>query len=328
MNTSQLVWAKANTNIALIKYWGKRDEKLFLPMNSSVSITLDAFYTQTGVGINKDANQDVFILDGKLVEGKAYDKVTEFMNLVRGQAGSREAAYIESINTVPISSGFASSASGFMALAAAASKAYGLLLDRKELSILARQGSGSASRSAYSGFVMWKKGMLEDGSDSYSEQILASDIWELSVLSVLVSQERKLVSSTKGMSQTLQSSPLYKGWLDSVEEDIDQITRAIDRRDFEILGSVMEHNALKMHATMMSARPAIIYWSEGTLSLIKAVMEMRSKGYLAYYTIDAGANVKVLCLPKDEEVLSNFFLTIPSVKKVTVCHQGDGVSYI
>lgn len=327
MIASELKWAKANTNIALIKYWGKRDEELFLPMNSSISLTLDAFHTQTGVAINKESEKDVFILDGKEVQGKAYDRVVKFMNLIRRQSGIYEPAYIESINTVPISSGFASSASGFAALAAAGSKAYELDLDLKQLSILARQGSGSASRSIYGGFVMWNKGQCDDGSDSYSEDLLTPGLFNISVLSILVSHETKAISSTMGMSLTVKTSPFYKGWLDSVDKDIEQVKLAISSRDLETLGIVMEHNTLKMHATMMSTRPPIIYWNEGTMAVIQGVTEMRNKGYLVYFTVDAGANVKVLCLPEDEAVLSEFFRTIPAVKKVTVCHQGDGVVY-
>ena len=325
---SELTWAKAHTNIALVKYWGKRDKYLYLPNNSSISISLDGFYTQTGVGLDTSLTKDYFVLDGHEVKGKSYERVVGFMNRIRQLSGRSEAAYIESMNYVPINSGFASSASGFSALAASAAKAYGLPLDYKSLSVLARQGSGSASRSILGGYVIWHKGVLVDGSDSFSEQLLQADEWKLSILSVTVQQGEKSISSTEGMDLTTLTSPFYRSWLDSVDDDLKQMRLAIRVRDFELLGRTMEHNALKMHGMIMASRPGIIYWNSGTLEVISCVTKMRQAGVNVYFTIDAGANVKVLCQPSDEIKLLNELEKLDLVQKVTLSHPGQGVTYI
>lgn len=319
--------AKANTNIALIKYWGKRDEKLFLPMNSSLSITLDRFYTITTVEFEEKLQEDIFILNGKPAGEKESNKVFSFLDKIRERAGLDIPAIVSSENKVPTAAGFASSASGFAALAGAAAKALQLNLDHKELSILARQGSGSACRSIYGGFVEWQKGKREDGKDSYAIQLLPENQWKLSILSVMVNSKEKKVSSREGMRKTVEVSPFYSGWLQTVEGDLEIAKEAIQARDFQVLGEVMEANAMKMHATMLGAKPPIIYWESGTLEVIKHIQELRVLGIKAYFTIDAGPNVKVFCLPEDEERVHKSLLELPSVQEVLICHPGSGIIY-
>lgn len=319
--------AKANTNIALIKYWGKRNENLFLPMNSSLSITLDKFYTITTVEFQKNLHKDQFILNNKPASEKESNKVFTFLDKIRKRAGVNIHAIVTSDNKVPTAAGFASSASGFAALAAASAKALQLNLDERELSILARQGSGSACRSIYGGFVEWQKGEREDGEDSFALQLLPENQWKLSILSVMVNSKKKKVSSREGMKRTVESSPFYSGWLQTVESDLEIAKKAIQARDFQTLGEVIEANALKMHATMLGAKPPILYWESGTLEVIKYIHELRSLGIKAYFTIDAGPNVKVLCLPEDEEKVYKKLLKLPSVQEVLVCYPGTGIIY-
>src|SRR5690625_3856942 len=164
--------AKAHTNIALIKYWGKRDESLILPTNNSLSLTLDAFYTTTKVQFDLELEEDIFNLDGQVVQGVQYDRVKQFLDMIRAYADQLNIfAKVDSTNTVPTAAGFASSASGFAALAAASTHALGLDLSDQELSRLTRMGSGSACRSIYGGFAEWEQGQKEDGSDSYAVPI-------------------------------------------------------------------------------------------------------------------------------------------------------------
>ncbi|NMB43728.1 MAG: diphosphomevalonate decarboxylase [Clostridiales bacterium] len=231
--------AKANTNIALIKYWGKRDEKLFLPMNSSLSITLDNFYTITTVEFKEELKEDKFILDRTHANTKEHMKISAFLDIIRKEAGMHLYANIKSENHVPTAAGFASSASGYAALAAAATKSIGLNMPAKELSKIARRGSGSASRSIYGGFVEWQKGNLKDGSDSYAHQILDENEWKLTILSVMVTASQKKVSSREGMRRTVETSPFYQGWLDTVGEDMETAKRAIRNRDFTLLGHIL-----------------------------------------------------------------------------------------
>lgn len=319
--------AKANTNIALIKYWGKRDENLFLPMNSSLSITLDRFYTVTTVEFQEKLEKDQFFLNGKPASDKEANNVYSFLDKIRNRFSVNLHAIVSSENKVPTAAGLASSASGFAALAAAATKALKLDIEERELSILARQGSGSACRSVYGGFVEWQKGKREDGKDSFAIQLLPENQWQLSILSVMVNSKEKKVSSREAMKRTVEKSPFYLGWLQGVERDLDLAKKAIEVRDFQALGEVMEANALKMHGTMLGAEPPILYWESGTLEVIKQVQELRLSGINAYFTIDAGPNVKVLCLPEDEKEVHRSLLMLPSVQEVLVCHPGPGVTY-
>lgn len=319
--------AKANTNIALIKYWGKRDENLFLPMNSSLSITLDRFYTVTTVEFQEKLEKDQFFLNGKPASDKEANNVYSFLDKIRNRFSVNLHAIVSSENKVPTAAGLASSASGFAALAAAATKALKLDIEERELSILARQGSGSACRSVYGGFVEWQKGKREDGKDSFAIQLLPENQWQLSILSVMVNSKEKKVSSREAMKRTVEKSPFYLGWLQGVERDLDLAKKAIEVRDFQALGEVMEANALKMHGTMLGAEPPILYWESGTLEVIKQVQELRLSGINAYFTIDAGPNVKVLCLPEDEKEVNKSLLMLPSVQEVLVCHPGPGVTY-
>lgn len=320
--------ALANTNIALIKYWGKRDEMLFLPMNSSLSITLNNFYTVTTVEFKEELKKDILLFNHAPASVREQIKVSSFLDIIRKQAGVRLYANITTKNYVPTGAGFASSASGYAALAAAATKAIGLCCSDAELSRIARQGSGSACRSIFGGFVEWEKGCLFDGSDSFARQIMDEKAWTLSVLSVVITSCKKKISSREGMKRTVETSPFYKDWLDTVEYDVKTAKQAIINRDFITLGEVMEENALKMHATMFGAKPPIIYWECGTLDVIHLVWELRKDGIPAYFTIDAGPNVKVLCLPKDEEKVKTSLLKLRSVQTVITCYPGEGVKYI
>ena len=235
---------------------------------------------------------------------------------------------VSSTNHVPTAAGFASSASGYAALAAAASKASGLQLKGEELSKLARRGSGSACRSIYGGFVEWQKGTKDDGSDSYAVPILEQEAWDLSILSVMIESKQKKILSREGMKRTVETSPFYDGWLKATEEELQIAKKAIEKRDFELLGETLEKNAFKMHATTLGADPPFFYWQPATLEIIDYVQQLRSQGVLAYVTIDAGPNVKVICEPKDEQKVYQTLSEIDSVKEIFVCHPGPGISYL
>jgi len=320
--------AKANTNIALIKYWGKRDEKLFLPTNNSISITLDRFYTVTTVEFKKNITNDIFYLNNKKADKKEQIKISSFLDKIRKFSGTNFYAVVNSENQVPTAAGFASSASGFAALAAASIKALGLELDKNELSAIARQGSGSACRSIYGGYVEWEKGERIDGKDSFAKRLLPETDWNISILSVLVNSNNKNISSREGMKRTVETSPFYSAWLDTVEKDLEITRKAIKYKDFESLGEVVEKNALKMHATMLGSESPILYWQGGTMDVIHHIRSLRLSGISAYFTIDAGANVKVLCNPSDEKKVYESLLKLESVQSVITCHPGKGITYL
>ena len=320
--------ARAHTNIALIKYWGKRDETLFLPTNSSLSITLDQFYTDTSVEFDDTLDQDTFTLNNQPVSETERMKISKFLDKVRSFTGETRFSRVESINHVPTAAGFASSASGFSALAAAAVKAAGTEATLEELSILARQGSGSASRSVYGGFVEWQMGERKDGLDSYAKQILPEGVFDVSVLSVEVSTEQKKILSREGMKRTVETSPFYRGWLDTVGEDLTNIKDAIINQDFTQMGEILEYNALKMHATTLGANPPFLYWQSATLKVMEEVRAMREAGLECYFTIDAGPNVKVITTPKTEKEIEKQLKSLDVVKEIYPCRVGPGISYI
>lgn len=320
--------AKAHTNIALIKYWGKRDESLILPMNNSLSLTLDAFYTETTVTFNRDFTEDVFYLDGEIIVGDQFTKVSKFLDLIRNYAETPDLfAEVCSTNAVPTAAGFASSASGFAALAAAATRALKLQIDEPTLSRLTRQGSGSACRSIYGGFVEWEKGLKDDGSDSYAVPVAPQDHWDVRVAAVVLSSDMKKVSSREGMKRTVETSPFYSGWVDNIPTDLSQIKKAIESHDFEKMGEIAEANCQKMHATTLGANPPFTYWHDTTLTVMQTVQALRERGISAYFTIDAGPNVKVLYQPESEDIIQETLRNIPGVSNVILSRSGQGITY-
>jgi len=321
--------AKANVNIALIKYWGKRDEELILPTNNSLSLTLDGLYTTTTVHFKEELTEDVFILDGKEETGEAKSRVVSFLDLIREEANKKDLfAEISSKNDVPTAAGFASSASGFAALAAAASKAIGLEVSEEELSRITRRGSGSACRSIYGGFAEWKMGEKDDGSDSYALPIAPKDHWDLRIAAVILTDKEKSVSSREGMKRTVDTSAFFEAWVESNPADLQAIKEGIQARDFKKVGEIAESNCLKMHATTLGAKPPFTYWTDASMKIMQEIQGMRNEGIPAYFTIDAGPNVKVLYLPEFEERIVERLKKINEVTDITLSKAGDGITYL
>lgn len=319
--------AQACSNIALIKYWGKRDPVLNLPQNGSLSLTLDGMLTKTTVHWDPGFAQDEVSLNGKILADSELAKMSRFLDLVRERAGFSLKARVESQNNFPTAAGLASSASGFAALSLAASRAAGLELDARELSILARQGSGSASRSIFGGFAEWRKGELPDGSDSYAEELMPPETWpDVRMLVVVLEPRPKPISSRTGMTQTVNTSPMYPAWLSTVNADLETARHALFAHDLEALGTVAEANALKMHATMLTTLPTILYWQPTTVGLMHRVWELRRDGLPAWFTIDAGPNVKVLTDAAHVEPLATALGAVEGVEKVLICAPGPGAS--
>ena len=319
--------ARAYTNIALIKYWGKKNEELILPMNNSLSLTLDAFYTETEVIFSDSYMVDEFYLDGTLQDEKATKKVSQFLDLFRKEAGLSLKASVISQNFVPTAAGLASSASGLAALAGACNTALKLGLDDLSLSRFARRGSGSACRSIFGGFVEWEKG--HDDLSSYAKPV-PSDSFEddLAMVFVLINDQKKEVSSRNGMRRTVETSSFYQGWLDSVEGDLYQFKQAIKTIDFQLLGETMERNGLKMHGTTLAAQPPFTYWSPDSLKAMDAVRQLRKQGIPCYFTMDAGPNVKVLVENSHLSEVQETFTKLFSKEQVITAHAGPGIAII
>ncbi len=288
--------AVAHPNIAVVKYWGKRDLALNLPAVSSLSVTLDTFCTRTTV--TWGASTDHVVLDGRQVTGRAAERVSAFLDRVDP---ARPRCAVETENNFPTAAGLASSSSGFAALALAACAAAGRSADPTALSRLARQGSGSACRSLWGGWVRWPRGERTDGEDSHGVPIAPRQHWELSVVVALVASGPKAVGSTAGMLRTQRTSPLFAPWAAAAEDNVRVGCRAVQSRDLEALGAVMERSTQGMHATMLGADPPLRYWAPGTLAAMDRVERLRAAGVSAWHTSDAGPNLKVLCLAADAE---------------------------
>lgn len=313
---------KAHTNIALIKYWGKRDERLNLPAVGSISLTLDALWTETEIEFNVRFKTDRLILNGQPATEKELRRTSKFLDLLRQRAGLSSPALISSKNNFPTAAGLASSASGFAALTVAAARALKLELSGRELSIFARQGSGSAARSIFGGFVEMHAGRLADGSDAFAEPIVPPDYWDIRLLIGVTSQVAKKVSSTAGMNLSKETSPYYQAWINAQPVDLKTMRRAIEQRDFEQIGQLAEHSCLKMHALALSSNPGILYWNGVTVEAMHSVRDLRASGTQAYFTIDAGPQIKALCLPEDEPKVRAMLESIPGIQQVISCAPG------
>ena len=295
--------AIAHPNIALVKYWGKRDRELNLPAVPSLSVTLAPFQTETAV--EWGCEQDRFVINGTIAQGPDASRIASFLDLVDAD---RPPVHIESTNNFPTAAGLASSSSAFAALALATTQAAGQSPTLAQLSTLARQGSGSASRSLWGGFVTWSHGTREDGTDSHGHPIAAEDHWDLRVLVALVSDQKKAISSRDGMNRTQETSPLFPGWVSSAQADVNEAEAAILARDLERLGTTMEHSTMKMVGTMFSAQPAVVYMKPATVAVLHTVQALRNQGIGAWATMDAGPNVKVLTTPDAEPAVRQALL--------------------
>ncbi len=302
--------ARAHSNIALIKYWGKRDDALNLPAVGSISITLDALYTDTRVTFVPGMPVDKVEIGGRGVQA---DRFTPFLNLIRARSGSALCARVESWNNFPTGAGLASSASGFAALALAATQAAGLDLSDRDLSILARQGSGSAARSIFGGFVEMHRGEREDGTDAFATPLIDRQAWPLDVVVAITERSAKALNSTSGMQGSASHSDFYNAWVDCADTDLASMRDAIAARDFTRLGELSEYSCLKMHGLMLSTRPGQIYWNAATVAAMHAVRALRSEGVEVYFTIDAGPQLKAICQPADTERVAAALEQVPGV---------------
>lgn len=286
--------ARAYPNIALVKYWGKRDEDLILPATGSLSMTLDQLPTTTTVHLLDEAGDDVFTLNGAPAGQKAAGRTSRFLDVVRGLAGSRRRAAVVSTNEAPTGAGLASSAAGFAALALAASTAYGLRLGSRDLSRLARRGSGSACRSVIPGFAVWHAGTGDD--DCFAEQVSAPD---LRLVTVTINAGPKAVSSREAMRLTRETSPFYDAWISSTECTLAQMLEVCSAGDLTRIGELTESHALRMHAVIASSMPPVRYLTPASVAVFDAVAALRASGLYAWATADAGPNVCILTTPSD-----------------------------
>jgi len=297
-------------NIAFIKFWGKKDPLINLPFNDSISMNLSNCFTATEVEFSPRYKRDRVFIDGREVQDEKLVRVVKILDLVRKRAKKKLFVKIVSKNNFPSDAGIASSASAFSALALSASKAAGLSLPQKELSILSRLGSGSASRSVVDGFAEWRKG--KDGQTSYAIQLAPPDYWNLADIVAVVDKGKKIAGSTEGHKAAL-SSPYFKARLVELKTRIPAMKKAFLKRDLEEFGRLLEEEAVSLHVCAMTSKPPIFYWKKGTFEVVEAIFKMRERGVSVYFTMDAGPNVHAICLQKDSNRIRKIFNKLPGV---------------
>ena len=311
--------ATACSNIALAKYWGKADAAQNLPAVPSLSLTLAGLQTRTTVTFDPTLRADELFLNGSRAESRPLARTVALLADIRERARLASFARVESENDFPTAAGLASSASGFAALALAATRASGLDLADSAVSAIARRASASAARSLFGGFAV-----LEAGATS--AQALNVPAWPLRMLVAVVTAGTKATSSTSGMLHTQDTSPFYASWLAHAPGIYAEIRAAVLDRDFTRLGCHMEHSALSMHASMLAAIPALVYFQPATIAAMDCVKRLRAKGTEAYFTIDAGPNVKVLVEEASEREALAALRDVPGVEQVLQTRPGPGAT--
>lgn len=317
----------AHPNIALVKYWGKRDAALNLPAAGSLSVTLGPIETRTTVRWGADATR--YVLDGAdVTDSRAGQQIGAFLELVRAGRDLGH-AFVDSANDFPTAAGLASSSSGFAALALAATRAAGDDVPGHELSVLARQGSGSAARSIYGGVVRMHAGVADDGTDAHAVPVFDASHWDLRVVVALTTVGAKKVASRDGMNHTAATSPYYDAWIGTVEPAIDDAIEAIEARDFARLAVIAEASAMQMHASALASVPAVIYWNGATLETLSAVRRWREDEHLpVFFTIDAGPHVKVFTTAGHEAAVEARLRSLPGVRGVLHAAPADGARIV
>jgi len=316
---------KSPANIAFIKYWGKKDKKLRIPENSSISMNLSDLYTITTVEFSKSFKKDSFKFQNEPASTEEKQRVFKNLDRIRETAKINLSARVVSKNNFPKSTGLSSSASGLSALIVAGCKAAGLNLSKRELSKLARVASGSACRSIPDGFVEWQAGYSDESSYSYS--LYPPQHWKLYDVVAIVSREKKGVRSTVGHSLA-PTSPFLKTRLQEMEKKIKLIKKYLQQKDFSALGELTEKEALNMHAVMITSWPPLLYWTPNTLVLMKLVQKWRKEGLEVYFTINTGQDVHILVLEKNLKKLVNRLKKLKIVKKIIINQPAVGARII
>jgi len=317
--------AIAHSNIAFIKYWGNRDDELHIPSTGSLSMNLDSLFARTQVTFDFHLINDSLEINKIPTLGKALDRVTQFLKLVRSIAHKPIFAAVSSENNFPMDAGIASSAAAFAALSLAATQAIGLDLSERELSRLARMGSGSACRSIPGGFVEWSNGQTD--AESFAFSIAPPDYWDLVDCIAIVSDQPKLISSYEGHILA-STSPLQTARIATANQRLQICQTAILERDFSTLAEVSELDCHLMHAVMMTSHKRLIYWTPLSLAIMQAVISWRANGLPVFYSLDAGPNVHVICLASGVDQVITRLNQIPGILKVITAHPGGNAHLI
>jgi diphosphomevalonate decarboxylase len=296
----------ASPSLALIKYWGKKKTSANLPATPSLAVTLGGLETETQVYLGP---KDYVLLDGRAQDPERFQP---FFDHLRRSLKTDQHFQVRTRNNFPSAAGLASSSSGFAALTCAAARATGRTMSPEALSELARYGSASASRAVFGGFVLLPAGARR------AQALLPAEHWpELRILVAVVSENAKPVSSRTAMALSRESSPYYRAWIRSSRKLIPEAVSALKRRDIEALGKMVRLSYSRMHAVMLASDPPLTYWVPRTLTVLQACEQLRKQGTGVWETMDAGPQVKILCLNAD----------VPRIKRV-LSEQNEGLRII
>lgn len=312
--------AIAPSNIAFSKYWGRKDEKLRLPMNGSIAMTLSNLLTTTTVDFDEKLNKDDVTINNEKQE-KEVEKVIKHLDRIRNLAGIQTSGKVVSINSFPTGTGLSSSSSGFAALTVAASVAAGLKLSEKELCILSRQASGASCRSIPSGFVEWLDG--DTSESSYARTIFPKNHWEIADVVAIVSKERKDVATSQG-HEGANTSPFMETRTKKMKEKNKIVKKLIKEKNFKQFGEFIEAEALELHAIYITQVPSLIYLTPESLMIIKLCKKWRQEGLPVYFTVNTGQDVHLIIEKKNVKKLEEKLKEIPEVKEIIVNFAGDG----
>ncbi len=319
--------AIAHPNIALAKYWGKRDDGDRLPAVPSLSVTLAGMLTRTRVRFDAALDAAELVIGGAQASVGATARVAALLDRVRSASGRLERARVESANDFPTASGLASSASAFAALAAAATAAAGLSWSAARVSDLARRSSVSAARSVLGGYVELPAGRAGD-LELPALPVASSDHLDLRIVVAVTREGPKDIGSTEGMLHTTRTSPFYAAWVAHAPSLCARVRDAVLARDLEALGAAAEESALCMHASAIAAAPGLIYWTGATVEAIAEVRRLRARGLAAWATIDAGPHVKVITTPADEDAVTRAIAGVPGVLRTIATRPGPGATVV
>jgi len=315
------MWAQAQPNIALVKYWGKRNVAQNLPAVGSLSVTLDALYSRMSVAFSEQPGPDELVVNGQTITSML-PRVSSCIDRIAGI--NRAAATVQSECNFPLAAGLASSASAFAALVLATYEKLGQTADTLTMARVAGSVSGSAARSFYGGFVD-----LSVGEENIDVRSIANpEDWPLKVVVAITETGPKVLSSGEAMIRGAKTSPFYTSWIERQPDDLASAREAVKKRDFEQLALISEHNCLKMHSVMWASRPPIIYWNNATLACLETVRRLQKEGEPVFFTIDAGPQVKAVCLPSAEETVRTALSDTEGVKTMLVSGLGYGAARV
>ena len=323
--------AIAPANIAFLKYWGKKDERANLPWTDTISMTMDRCTTKTTVDFDTSYKKDSLSVsfynqeESEVRDQKKKQKVFDLISRIRTEAGIQTYARVVSENSFPSDAGIAASASAFAALTVAAAAAAGLQLSERELTLLARLGSGSACRSIPDGYVLWKKGSSHE--TSYAKSLYPPSYWNLCDLVAVVDPGKKAFSSTEG-HEYAPTSEFFNERIKHLPKRVSLLKEALKKKDFELLGTLIEEEARSMHAIALSSQPPIVYWNDGTKQIISCLLELRKTHLLGYYTMDAGPNVHIICQQKDAGNITKYIEQLDQVQMVLTNRPCEGAHLV